>query len=431
MIDYNENSVSGVYSHYRERLKSQAKIISKELSIERNKAYDLLALLWGMESWRDLLKLLDKLEEIHRFACGVIPKSKEQADLLAGQLLAAQNFHQNNAEELGWHNLRYIRGIYSALTSSPKEKADGEILFSGTNSWYVDALWLLNMGLSVKTAWLHGRVFYSDAIEDHITSMLEYYEQAHASHVDYGLSNDEFYRTWELSVVINKMLGRDESLISLEKYVHEWTKTDEDDQYDDEPLQVEVEDTLLYNHMQPGCLYLISISDFAQQLKNTVIPDYNDEGIWFERPGLAEMFCHLPDNALCVIYRNNYDSEISLFEVLTEKEDLARLFAGNMNYITFMDILPRPPALPLEVIGSDPALAKRRDNMLSVGDYKEMEWLGIPPEMKKGLSFAAEGLQYPYPCDLCGTDVEDSDSLTYNDDLTALFCPACAGSPSQ
>lgn len=116
-----QENIPLVFAHIRDRLKYQAKIISGEYSIKRSAAYEILAILWGFESWYSMNDFLKKVEEVHLRVAQVIAATASEKDTSKCLILLSRikrhidDYNANKSPE----RLLPMQGIYQSLKSLP------------------------------------------------------------------------------------------------------------------------------------------------------------------------------------------------------------------------------------------------------------------------------------------------------------------------
>lgn len=324
-IDFNTQNIPLVFDRFRLRLKSQARIVSQTQSISRNKAYELISILWGYENWYQLNRFLKSMEEIH-LSVRLMDYGLEDADarLLLWRLEAFKK-HIDSFEG-GWYNRKYVSGIYSAITSQPDKEylcdlpGTEEYCYRFIDCWD-DYIWLFD-SLAHKTAWLQGRKIYCTEFLDLATSLFEYLSQYQGDVSQFNLATNEPELSWQLHHLIPSLFGISQPEISLEHYLE---NISDSDALLGCQSRTPISELLIGQSLEFEQHYQLTLKELCTQLAQA---DADALSIAWERfASIGGAASHLPDNALIEICMDRPDAPILIHTISVEKKDAAALLA--------------------------------------------------------------------------------------------------------
>lgn len=326
--DFNTKNIPLVFDRFRQRLKSQAKIISQTLSISRNKAYELIAIMWGYDNWYQLNRFLKCMEKIHLSVRFMEFGSLKFTDarLLLWRLEAFKKFIDNYAG--GWHDRRYVAGIYSAITSHPHQEFSCEWPDSEdycerfVNS--LDDYIILFDSLAHKTAWLQGRQIYCTEFLGHTDSFFEYTYQYEGDLSIFNLPVTDPELSWKLSNLIPRLFGISQPEISFSQYIG-----DINEEYENAlsvlQSRTPTSELLIGQSLEFGQHYQLTTKELCIQLAKADADELTIAREQFVSIGCAAS--HLPDNALIEISMGDADRPILIHTISVELKDAAALLA--------------------------------------------------------------------------------------------------------
>lgn len=326
-IDFNTKNIPLVFDRFRQRLKSQAKIISQTLSISRNKAYELISIIWGYENWYQMNLFLKSIEKIH-MSVRLMDYGLELEDArLSLWRLEALKKHLDSYEG-GWFERKYVTGIYSAITSQPDKDF---LCVSPDSDEYCDRFvycWddyiVLFDSLAQKTAWLQGRQVYCTEFLDLANSLFEYVGQYKGDLSIFNLAANDPELTWQLRNLIPSLFGISQPDISLSQYTGDMTV-----EYEDALLGLQsrtpISELLIGQSLEFKQHYQLTIKELCTQLAQA---DADALSIgWEQFTSIGCAASHLPDNALINISMDGSDEPILIHTISVEHKDAAALLA--------------------------------------------------------------------------------------------------------
>lgn len=354
-IEFNTKNIPLVFDRFRQRLKSQAKIISQKLSISRNKSYELIAIMWGYDNWYQMNLFLKSMEKIH-MSVRLIDYGLEPADsrLLLWRL---ESFKKHiDSYEGGWYERKYVAGIYSAITSTPdkdflsESPGSDEYLDRFVHCWD-DYIWLFE-SLAHKTAWLQGRQVYCTEFLDVANSLFEYMDQYKGDLSIFSLAANPTELSLQLHNLLPCLFGISQPDISLSQYTGDFTAV-----YEDALLGLQsrtpISELLIGQSLEFEQHYQLTMKELCTQL---ALADAESLSIaWEQFTSIGCAASHLPDNALINISMDGSNEPILIHTISVEQKDAAALLAC----ISTNPIKDYSVDETTQILGGDPQLKER------------------------------------------------------------------------
>lgn len=333
--DLFKTNVPLLFAHFRDRLKSQAKALSRLLSLTHSKSYELIATMWGFDDWFHMNRFLKAMEQLHvdmlllwEHANDNDNDNDERLIRVAGKLEVLTAFVEDF--EGGTYSRRYPEGIYKAIVheqnrlelESPLSDVEEGIAWDVIMRGEKDYIELFN-SIASRTAWLRDRKIFCNSFIDDVIGQTEYAGQFKKGLSQFNLPDTDPALSWKMNTLVSAMFGTPDWPVTFEEYIGTKFGDDLNDGYMAvEPMQ----EMLIYQSMELNKVYHITVKDLCEQLAFAESQQLDWRSENFTSIGLAA--AHLPDDALVSMYIYERGQPIVINSISVRSEaDVPRLLA--------------------------------------------------------------------------------------------------------
>lgn len=208
MIITQENS-QALFDLFDDRLKHQAKVISQQLEIPVTKSYEVIAILWGFQSWYQMNGFLSIMKEIYEAICHFHSETitESETTLLLHRLKGVSEVAYRNLRATNTRDL--MEGTYKSIKVNPEPGKHIEQTDSKPG-WYIvmneDFNALMKL-IAVRTGFLKGRQIMSPELVDDSLSMIDNLLLFSGDTSQYNIQNDNLIRNELAEKIIVNMFG--------------------------------------------------------------------------------------------------------------------------------------------------------------------------------------------------------------------------------
>lgn len=318
----NDLLVPASFFHYRRRLKAQATYLKRRLNIDIEDAYQLLAHAWGLDSWSDVIQLLDELLFIRRTSCRN-PREMVLEDLQ----IAAYKIEQvdlalcRSTEVEGPENVHDIKKVFEALTKHPT--TDDKLV---TCSWEFFQLFFskkasldyLEKIVTHRTAFLASRHVYSNEFKKEVAGLVLRMIHSHILFRSSVLLKIETTEGCLLELIscAQGMLGMDESSYEVEFDVCDHAGELLISAL--EPDSCSAQSTIELQRLIKDELVHLNIKELCNQL--SLIPSDLLSGSKKDFAILDRVIAHAPDDALVALAYDESGEYIYIKHMIVKNE---------------------------------------------------------------------------------------------------------------